>query len=110
MAATDAAVHPWPLITLDHLLKYMAEHYRIELLQLLHKPLLKALQSSSVLQQQQQTAATVAILECIKSEAVTDAPELLGDVLLLLAQQVSMWVDMCAKSDVFISIRSFDYA
>jgi hypothetical protein len=60
----------------------MAARYRLELLLLLAKPLLLALQAGNA-------AAAEAMLVVLQQEACTEQPEVLRDVLLLLANQVS---------------------
>lgn len=109
MAAADAAVRPWPSTTLDALLHYMVKHYRPELLTLLHKPLIRAFQNSSIVAQQepltqqnqhlnpdrhqrqrQLRAAAEAMFRVLQAEAVIEFPEMLGDLLLVLAQQVKL--------------------
>lgn len=59
----------------------MAAKHRYELLQLLSKPIVIALQSNNI-------AAADAMLTVLQAEAEMDQPESLRDVLLLLANKV----------------------
>ncbi|WIA42358.1 hypothetical protein OEZ86_008367 [Tetradesmus obliquus] len=80
LAAMHAAMHGWPPQALAALLQHMAAHFRLELLLLLAKPLLLALQAGHA-------AAAEAMLLVLQQEACTEQPEVLRDVLLLLANQ-----------------------
>jgi hypothetical protein len=74
-------MHSWPSAALAALLQQMAARFRLELLLLLAKPLLLALQAGNA-------AAAEAMLLVLQQEACTEQPEVLRDVLLLLANQV----------------------
>ncbi|KAF6263972.1 hypothetical protein COO60DRAFT_266104 [Scenedesmus sp. NREL 46B-D3] len=80
LAAMHAAMHGWPAKALAALLQHMAARYRLELLLLLAKPLLLGLQAGNA-------AAAEAMLLVLQREACTEQPEVLRDVLLLLANQ-----------------------
>lgn len=73
----------------------MAAHFRIELLPLLAKPLQAALQCSNA-------AAAEAMLAVLQSEASTEQPEVLKDVLLLLANQVSRAAPVLQHGERFL--------
>jgi hypothetical protein len=76
-----AATHGWPAEALALLLQHIAARYRLELLLLLARPLLLALQAGNA-------TAAEAMLLVLQQEACTEQPEVLRDVLLLLANQV----------------------
>lgn len=83
LAAADAAVHGWPLTTLQPLLHSLASSYSQQLMSLLSRPLVVALQ-----QQRQQVAS--AMLDVLAEEAEWEQADLLADALLLLAYQVGV--------------------
>lgn len=83
LAASDAAVHGWPPSTLVPLLQHMAAAYNQELIPLLAKPLVLALQ-------QQRQEVVGAVMDVLEEEAALDQGDLLADALLLLAYQVGL--------------------
>jgi hypothetical protein len=74
-------VHGWPSSTLLPLLDRIAATYHQELIQLLAKPLVQALQ-----QQRQQVVDAVMVV--LVRDAALDQGDFLADALLLLAYQV----------------------
>lgn len=83
LAASDAAIHGWPPSTLAPLLQCMAGRYHQELISLLAKPLVLALQ-------QRRQEVVEALLDVLVREAALDQGDLLADALLLLAYQVGV--------------------
>jgi len=81
LAASDAAVHGWPLTTLLPLLDTLASRYSQELVPLLCRPLVQALQH-------QQQAVAGAMLRVLREDAELDKADQLWEALLLLAYQV----------------------
>lgn len=75
-------MHGWPHSTLLPLLDTLASQYHQELVQLLAKPLIQALQH-------QQQAVASAMLTVLAEDAALDQADLLSEALLLLAYQVS---------------------
>jgi hypothetical protein len=86
LAACDAASNGWPPSTLQPLLHHTAVTYNQELIPLLAKPLVLALQH------QRQDVAD-AVMDVLMREAALDTGDLLAEALLLLAYQVSHGVD-----------------
>jgi hypothetical protein len=82
LAVCDAAMHGWPPATLLPLLHRIASAYDQELIPLLAKPLVVALQHT-------QQAVADAVMDVLAEHAALDQADLLADALLLLAYQVS---------------------
>lgn len=83
LAASDAAIHGWPPSTLTPLLQCMAGSYHQELISLLAKPLVLALQ-------QRRQEVVESLLDVLVREAALDQGDMLADALLLLAYQVGV--------------------
>lgn len=81
LAASDAAVHGWPLTTLLPLLDTLASGHSQELVPLLCRPLVQALQH-------QQQGVVGAMLRVLREDAELDKADQLWEALLLLAYQV----------------------
>lgn len=85
LAASDAALYGWPSSTLLPLLDRMAALYNQELISLLAKPVVLALQ-------QRRQDVVHAMFDVLVKEAALDQGDMLADALLLLAYQVGGYV------------------